>query len=66
MELGDEKSKEKSRLWFGVELVLSFVFVVFEGESAAVLMVEVVDMDVVDVLWAAIGDVGVDAGVDKR
>ena len=61
----DGKSKEKSRL--GVELELALVFVVFEGGLAAVLVVDVSDMDVVNVLRAAGGDVGVgvDAGVDK-
>ena len=62
-----EKSKEKSRLRLGLELVLASVFVVFEGGSEAVLVVDVSDMDVVDVLRAAGGDVGVgvDAGVNK-
>lgn len=67
MELEDEKSKEKSRLSFGVELILASMFVVFGGGSEAVLVVDVSDMDVVDGLRAAGGDVGVgvDAGVDK-
>ena len=63
----DEQSKEKSRLGFGVELVLASVFFVFEGGLEAVLVVDVSDMDVVDGLRAAGGDVGVgvDAGMDK-